>query len=81
MDASSTASNEVKNLLEAKLLKKKIEEDARLLENRIALLEMEEKKSKKKIEETKQKAEEIKMLKMRNKEMVIEKQNVFFDKL
>ena len=64
--------------MEAKLLKKKIEEDAKLLENRIALLEMEEKKSKKKIEETKQKAEEIKMLKLRNKESIFEKQNVLF---
>ena len=64
--------------MEAKLLKKKIEDDAKLLENRIALLEMEEKKSKKKIEETKQKAEEIKMLKLRNKESIVEKQNVLF---
>ena len=59
-------------------MKKKIEDDAKLLENRIALLEMEEKKSKKKIEETKQKAEEIKMLKLRNKESIVEKQNVLF---
>ena len=39
---------------------------------------MEEKKSKKKIEETKQKAEEIKILKLRNKESIVEKQNVLF---
>jgi hypothetical protein len=37
--------------------KKKAEEDARLLANRIALLKMEEKKAWKKIQETKKKAE------------------------
>jgi hypothetical protein len=37
--------------------KKKAEEDARLLANRIALLKMEEKKAWKKIQETKRKAE------------------------
>ena len=64
-------SNEIRNLMEAKLIRRKIEEDTKLLENRIALLELEEKKSKKKIEETKKKAEEIIMLKTRNKESII----------
>lgn len=53
-----------------------MDEDTRLLENRIALLELEEKKSQKKIEETKKKADEIKLLKAKHKEMLIEKKNV-----
>ena len=64
--------------MEAKQSRKKIEEDTKLLENRIALLEIEERKSKKKIEETRKKAEEIKLQKQRNKEAFIEKQNVIF---
>lgn len=55
-------------LLEVKLARKKVEEDAQLLANRIALLEVEDKKAQKKIEETRKKAQEIMDLKARNKE-------------
>lgn len=61
---------------EAKKARKKLEEDARLLANRIALLENEEKKALKKIQETKKKAEEITTLKKRNKEITTQKQSV-----
>jgi len=53
-------------LLESKMIRKKAEEDAQLLANRIALLQLEEKKAMKKIEETKKKAKEIIELKNRN---------------
>lgn len=68
--------SESQRLDEAKKARKKIEEDARLLANRIALLENEEKKALKKIQETKKKAEEITTLKQRNKEITVQKQNV-----
>ena len=45
--------------VEVKTLRKKAEEDAQLLANRIALLKQEELKSLKKIEETRNKAKEI----------------------
>lgn len=69
-------SAERKRLAEAKLERKKKEDDARTLANRIALLESEEKKALKKIQETKKKAEEITNLKIRNKEQLEAKQNV-----
>jgi len=53
-------------LLESKMIRKKAEEDAQLLANRIALLQQEEKRAMKKIEETKKKAKEIMDLKNRN---------------
>lgn len=68
---------EAQRLDEAKKARKKMEEDARLLANRIALLENEEKKALKKIHETKKKAEEITTLKQRNKEINTQKQSVF----
>lgn len=48
--------------------RKQAEEDARLLQNRIMLLRLEEKKAWKKIEETKKKAKDIMVLKQRNQE-------------
>ena len=48
--------------------RKQAEEDARLLQNRITLLRLEEKKAWKKIEETKKKAKDIMVLKQRNQE-------------
>jgi len=50
------------------MLRKKAEEDAQLLANRISLLKLEEKKALKKIEETRKKAKEIMELKQRNLE-------------
>ena len=44
---------------EAKSMRKRAEEDAKLLANRIALLKQEEAKALKKIEETRKKAQEI----------------------
>ena len=46
-------------LAEAKQMRKRADEDARLLSNRIALLKQEEMKAMKKIEETRRKAQEI----------------------
>lgn len=63
-------------LLEVKLARKKVEEDAQLLSNRIALLEVEDKKAQKKIEETRKKAQEIMDLKTRNKENDKQKQEI-----
>ena len=63
-------------LLEVKLARKKVEEDAQLLANRIALLEVEDKKAQKKIEETRKKAQEIMDLKTRNKENEKQKQEI-----
>lgn len=63
-------------LLESKLIRKKAEEDAQLLANRIALLQLEEKRAMKKIEETKKKAKEIMDLKNRNVQKQIEKEQV-----
>jgi len=44
-------------------MRKKAEEDAQLLANRIALLQLEEKRAMKKIDETRKKAKEIMDLK------------------
>ena len=63
-------------LLESKMMRKKAEEDAQLLANRIALLQMEEKKAMKKIDETKKKAHEIIVLKERNLQKEKEKEKV-----
>jgi hypothetical protein len=51
----------------------RVEKDAQLLANRIALLKQEEMKTWKKIEETKKRAQEVMRLKMRNNERVQEK--------
>jgi hypothetical protein len=51
--------DEHSRLVEAKLMRKRVDEDARLLSNRIHLLKQEELKAIKKIEETKKKALEI----------------------
>lgn len=53
-------------LAEAKYIRKKAEEDAQLLANRIALLQAEERKAMKKVDETKTKAKEIRDIKVRN---------------
>jgi len=63
-------------LLESKMIRKKAEEDAQLLANRIALLQLEEKKAMKKIEETKKKAQEIMDLKNRNSQIQREKEEL-----
>jgi len=63
-------------LLESKMIRKKAEEDAQLLANRIALLQMEEKRAMKKIEDTKKKAKEIMDLKSRNLQMQREKEQM-----
>ena len=57
-------------LAEAKQMRKRADEDARLLANRIALLKQEELKAQKKIEETKRKAKEIVNLRSKNTEML-----------
>ena len=58
------------------MVRKRAEEDAQLLANRIALLQLEEKKAMKKIEETKKKAKEIIDLKNRNAQAIKEKEQV-----
>lgn len=57
-------------LTEAKQMRKRADEDARLLANRIALLKQEELKAQKKIEETRRKAQEILNLRNRNTELM-----------
>lgn len=69
-------SPESQRLLDAKNVRKKVEDDVQLLANRIALLEIEEKKANKKIEETRKKAQEIMGLKSRNKEAQLKKQEI-----
>ena len=49
-------------------MRKKADDDVKLLQNRITLLKMEEKKAWKKIEETKKKAREIMQVRQRNQE-------------
>eukprot|EP00830_Metopus_es_P019960 TRINITY_DN7673_c0_g1_i2.p1 TRINITY_DN7673_c0_g1~~TRINITY_DN7673_c0_g1_i2.p1 ORF type:complete len:356 (-),score=123.78 TRINITY_DN7673_c0_g1_i2:59-1087(-) len=56
-------------LLESKMARKKTEEDAKVLMNRLMLLKNEEQKAWKKIEETKKRAEEIMKMRQRNAEM------------
>jgi hypothetical protein len=63
-------------LLESKQMRKKAEEDALLLANRIALLQVEEKKAIKKIEDTRKKAKEIMDLKARNAEQQRQKEEL-----
>ena len=54
--------------VEAKNMRKRAEEDAKLLANRIALLRLEEAKALKKIEDTRKQAREIMETRMRNAE-------------
>ncbi|OMJ75542.1 hypothetical protein SteCoe_25276 [Stentor coeruleus] len=58
--------NDRAKLAEAKQLRKRADEDARLLANRIALLKLEEQKALKKIEETRKKTQEIVETRSRN---------------
>jgi len=60
--------------LSSKLARKKAEEDAKLLANRISLLKMEEQKAIKKIEETKKRAKEIMQQRQRNEEIIRKKE-------
>jgi hypothetical protein len=55
-------------MLESKNQRKKAEEDVQTLQNRIKLLQMEENKVNKKIEETKKKTSDIQTAQDRNKE-------------
>ena len=48
-----------KRLMDAMAARKQVEKDAELLKNRIALLQMEERKARKKIEETKKRTSEV----------------------
>ena len=53
-------------LVATRMNKKKAQDDAKLLANRIALLKLEEKKAWKKIEETKRKADQVMKIRERN---------------
>lgn len=59
-------------LLDSKAARKRADEDAKLLSNRIALLKLEEKKAWKKIDETKTKAKRI--MEQRQRNQVLNKQ-------
>ena len=61
-------------LTEAKQMRKRADEDARLLANRIALLRQEEQKAHRKIEETRRKAQEILNLRNRNTDLLKSKE-------
>ena len=58
----------------AKVARKRAEEDAKLLANRIQLLKQEEGKAWKKIEETKKRATEIVSLRQRNQEVAAQRE-------
>ena len=60
--------NNRQSLTQVKRAKKQINQDARLLANRIALLKQEELKTVKKIEETKRKAYQIYKAKQKNEQ-------------
>ena len=59
-----------KKLVGSRIARKQVEDDVKLLANRIALLKMEEQKAWKKIEETKKKAKDIMSVKQRNQEQM-----------
>merc|ERR1712098_458892 len=61
--------NESSRKLAAKHARKRAEDDAKLLANRIALLKAEEQKAWKKIEETRNRASQIMKLRQRNSEV------------
>ena len=63
-------------LLQSKSIRRQAEEDARKLQNRIQLLQLEEKKAMKKIDETKKKAKEIQTYKQRNYQNQLKKEEV-----
>lgn len=65
-NTSNLNNSNTEELIKIKQERKKVENDAKLLENRINLLQIEEKKALKKIEETKKKAEKLKQIKLRN---------------
>ena len=58
----------------SKMDRKRAEEDAKILANRIALLKLEEQKTWKKIEETKNKARQVIQQRKRNEELQRQKQ-------
>lgn len=62
--------SENNKLAEAKVMRKRADEDAKLLANRIALLKQEELKARLKIEETKKKAQEILYLRSKHSELL-----------
>lgn len=62
-------------LVEAKSHRQKAEEETQLLSNRIALLKQEEVKTLKKIEETRNRAQEIMQIRLRNLELHKQKQD------
>lgn len=58
----------VDELSRAKMERKKVEANLKLLENRITLLENEEKRAWKSIEDTKKKIEQINLMKLKSEE-------------
>lgn len=62
--------------LEAHNARKKVQEDAKILRNRIALLKTEESKVRKKIDDTKTKAKEVSQIQERNLEALKKKDEV-----
>jgi hypothetical protein len=61
-------------LIDAKEQRKRADQDAKVLANRIALLKAEEAKAWKKIEETKKRATEIMKTRQRNQEIALRRQ-------
>ncbi|CAG9316333.1 unnamed protein product [Blepharisma stoltei] len=66
--SDSQLESDVQKLNEAKQMRKQVEEDARLLANRIALLKAEEAKAQRHIEETRKRAKDIINSRIRNQE-------------
>lgn len=68
-DRESSQGDERERYVEAKELRKRADEDAKILANRIALLKQEEQKAWKKIDETRKRAREIMDTRQRNLEL------------
>lgn len=68
MNKSSISSSSFDELSKVKMERKKVEINLKLLENRITLLEKEEKKALKSIEATRKKIEQINSMKIKSEE-------------
>lgn len=72
--SESALENDLARLNEAKQMRKQVDEDARLLANRIALLKAEEAKAQRHIEETRKRAKDIIQNRARNLESLKKKE-------
>lgn len=71
-EISTASTSGSPSLLEAKKQRKQLQQDAALLSNRIKLLQIEEERTWKKIEETKKRKQQIENSKLRNEQRLKE---------